>query len=59
MIQRADDPAIRLLISRVEGSKAPLGVLPGLPLHDADGAATPLAAAIPRSEAMLSGRRRR
>jgi tRNA1(Val) A37 N6-methylase TrmN6 len=50
---RADAPAIRLLISGVKGSKAPLSVLPGLTLHEADGAATPLAEAIQRGEAFL------
>jgi tRNA1(Val) A37 N6-methylase TrmN6 len=50
---RADAPAIRLLISGTKGSKAPLRVLPGLTLHEADGAAAPLAAAIQRGEAFL------
>ena len=50
---RADAPAIRLLISGTKGSKAPLHLLPGLTLHEADGAATPLAAAIQRGEATL------
>jgi len=50
---RADAPAIRLLISGTKGSKAPLQILPGLVLHEADGAATPLAAAIQRGEATL------
>ena len=34
---RADAPAIRLLISGTKGSKAPLRLLPGLTLHEADG----------------------
>ena len=50
---RADAPAIRLLISGIKGSKAPLRLLPGLTLHGADGAATPLAAAIQLGEAVL------
>jgi tRNA1(Val) A37 N6-methylase TrmN6 len=50
---RADAPAIRLLISGTKGSKAPLRLLPGLALHEPDGAATPLAAAIQRGEATL------
>jgi tRNA1(Val) A37 N6-methylase TrmN6 len=50
---RADAPAIRLLISGTKGSKAPLHILPGLTLHEADGSATPLAAAIQRGEATL------
>ena len=50
---RADAPAIRLLISGTKGTKAPLHILPGLTLHEADGSATPLAAAIQRGEATL------
>jgi tRNA1(Val) A37 N6-methylase TrmN6 len=50
---RADAPAIRLLISGIKGSKAPLAVLPGLTLHEAGGAFTSLAAAIQRGEAFL------
>jgi tRNA1(Val) A37 N6-methylase TrmN6 len=50
---RADAPAIRLLISGTKGSKAPLRLLPGLTLHEANGAAAPLAAAIQRGEATL------
>ncbi len=50
---RADAPAIRLLISGTKGSKALLRLLPGLTLHEPDGAATPLAAAIQRGEATL------
>jgi tRNA1(Val) A37 N6-methylase TrmN6 len=50
---RADDPAIRLLISGTKGSKAPLRILPSLALHEADGAATALAAAMQRGEATL------
>jgi tRNA1(Val) A37 N6-methylase TrmN6 len=50
---RADAPAIRLLISGTKGSKAPLQFLPGLTLHEADGSATSLAAAIQRGEATL------
>ena len=50
---RADAQAIRLLIAGTKGSKAPLHILPGLTLHEADGAATTLAAAIQRGEATL------
>ena len=50
---RADAPAIRLLISGTKGSKAPPRLLPGLTLHEADGSAAPLAAAIQRGEAEL------
>jgi tRNA1(Val) A37 N6-methylase TrmN6 len=50
---RADAPAIRLLISGVKGSKAPPRILPGLTLHEADGAATALAKAIQGGKATL------
>jgi tRNA1(Val) A37 N6-methylase TrmN6 len=50
---RTDAPAIRLLISGAKGSKAPLRLLPGLTLHEADGSATAFAAAIQRGEATL------
>jgi tRNA1(Val) A37 N6-methylase TrmN6 len=50
---RAEEAAIRLIISGVKGSKAPLRILPGLTLHEASGAFTPLAAAIHRGEAFL------
>jgi tRNA1(Val) A37 N6-methylase TrmN6 len=50
---RGDAPAIRLLIAGIKGSKAPLSLLPGLTLHEADGAFTPLADAIQRGEAFL------
>jgi len=49
----ADAPAIRMLISGVKGSKAALAILPGLTLHEGDGSATPLAAAIQRGRATL------
>jgi len=50
---RAGEAAIRLIISGVKGSRAPLSVLPGLTLHEASGAFTPLAEAIHRGEAFL------
>ena len=50
---RVDEPAIRILVSGVKGSRAPLKILPGLTLHESDGGFTPLAAAIHRGEARL------
>jgi tRNA1(Val) A37 N6-methylase TrmN6 len=50
---RAAEPAIRIVVSGVKGSRAPLKILPGLTLHEADGGFTPLAAAIHRGEARL------
>jgi len=50
---RADAPAIRVLISGLKGSRAPLQILPGLVLHEASMAFTPLAEAIHRGEAFL------
>jgi tRNA1(Val) A37 N6-methylase TrmN6 len=50
---RGDADAIRVLVSGVKGSKAPVRLLPGLVLHDASGAFTPLSAAIHRGEALL------
>ena len=49
----ADADAIRVLISGLKGSKAPLRLLPALVLHDAAGAFTPVSAAIHRGEAVL------
>jgi tRNA1(Val) A37 N6-methylase TrmN6 len=50
---RGDADAIRVLVSGVKGSKAPVRLLPGLVLHEASGAFTPLSAAIHRGEALL------
>ncbi|HEV2558076.1 MAG TPA: methyltransferase [Microvirga sp.] len=51
---RADEPAARLLVRAVKGSRAPLTVLPPLVLHEADGRFTPLAEALHRGEADLA-----
>ena len=51
---KAETPAIRILVSGVKGSRAPLAIFPGLILHEADGRFTPEAAAIHRGEAQLS-----
>jgi tRNA1(Val) A37 N6-methylase TrmN6 len=50
---RAEADAIRVLISGVKGSRAPMRLLPGLALHEPDGAFTPMSAAIHRGEALL------
>jgi len=50
---RAEADAIRVLISGVKGSRAPMRLSPALVLHDASGAFTPLAAAVHRGEALL------
>lgn len=50
---KAEAPAIRVLVSGIKGSKAPLAVLPGIALHEASGAFTPLAEAVHRGEALL------
>jgi tRNA1(Val) A37 N6-methylase TrmN6 len=50
---RGDADAIRVLLSGIKGSKAPMRLLPGLVLHEASGAFTPLSAAIHRGEALL------
>jgi len=54
---KAEAAAIRILLSGVKGSRAPLALLPGLTLHEADGNFTPLAAAIHRGEARFDGPR--
>ncbi len=43
---RADADAIRVLVTGVKGSRAPTRLLPALVLHEADGRATPAAAAL-------------
>jgi tRNA1(Val) A37 N6-methylase TrmN6 len=45
--------AIRVIVSGVKGSRAPLRLQPGLVLHESDGGLAPLAAAIHRGEALL------
>lgn len=51
---RHDQPAVRVLVAGVKGSRAPLQLLPPLVLHEADGRFTPLAAAIHRGEARIA-----
>ena len=50
---RDGEPATRLLLRGVKGSKAPLALLPPLVLHEADGAFTPRAEALHRGEGEL------
>jgi tRNA1(Val) A37 N6-methylase TrmN6 len=50
----AGEPAIRVIISGVKGSRAPLRILPPVFLHQADGAFTAQAAAIHQGEAYLA-----
>ncbi|MFZ0208902.1 MAG: methyltransferase [Roseiarcus sp.] len=53
VLPRSDADAIRVLISGVKGSKAPLRLSPALALHDSSGAFTPLSASIHRGETFL------
>ena len=50
---RPDEPAIRILVAAVKGSRAPPALLPPLVLHDASGAFTPRAEAVHRGELLL------
>ncbi|MBM6595927.1 tRNA1(Val) (adenine(37)-N6)-methyltransferase [Microvirga pudoricolor] len=50
----ATQPAIRILLAGVKGSRAPMEVLPPVFLHGPDGRFTPLAEALHRGEATLS-----
>jgi tRNA1(Val) A37 N6-methylase TrmN6 len=50
---RADAPAIRVLVRAAKGSRAPLRLLPGLVLNDADGRPTAAAEAVLRDAAPL------
>ncbi len=50
---RADQPAIRLMISGRKGSRAPMRLAPGLVLHDDSGSFTARAEAVHRGEATI------
>jgi tRNA1(Val) A37 N6-methylase TrmN6 len=52
----ADAPAIRLLIRAVKGSRKPLSLMPGLVLHESDGAYRPEAEALLRGAASIDWR---
>jgi tRNA1(Val) A37 N6-methylase TrmN6 len=51
---RTDEPAIRVVLTAVKGSRAPLRIAPPLVLHGRDGGFTPEAAAIHRGDASSS-----
>lgn len=51
---RAGEPATRILISAVKGSRAPLALLPPLVLHEAGGGFTAEAEAVHRGERLLA-----
>ena len=53
MHPHADRPAIRVVLSGIKGSRAPLTVLPPLVLNGPDGRFTPQAEALHRGEADL------
>lgn len=50
---RAGEPAIRILVAAVKGSRAPLKLLPALALHAEDGGFTAEAEAVHRGERLL------
>ena len=50
---RADEPASRVVVTAVKGSRAPMLIAPPLILHEADGRFTSEAEAIHRGEALL------
>jgi tRNA1(Val) A37 N6-methylase TrmN6 len=50
---KADRPAVRLVVTAVKGSRAPLSVEPPLVLHGADGRFTPEAEAVHRGDMLL------
>ena len=52
--RRNQRAAIRILVTARRGSRAPLAIMPGLVLHQADGAWTPRADAILRGKAELA-----
>ncbi len=54
ILPRAGEPAVRILLRGVKGSKAPLTLLAPLVLHEADGQFTPQADAIHRGEATIN-----
>jgi tRNA1(Val) A37 N6-methylase TrmN6 len=50
---RADEPAIRVIVSGIKGSRAPISILPGLVLHGPDQAFLPEIEAVFRNGAAL------
>jgi tRNA1(Val) A37 N6-methylase TrmN6 len=53
VLPRAGEPAIRVVVAAVKGSRAPFQLRPPIVLHEADGRFTPLAAALHRGEALI------
>jgi tRNA1(Val) A37 N6-methylase TrmN6 len=51
---KADAPAIRVLVSGIKGSRAPIAIAPGVILHEGDGTPTAAAQAILRDGCALS-----
>ena len=51
---KADSAAVRVLVSGLKGSRAPLSILPGFVLHETDGQFTREAEAVHRGEASIS-----
>ena len=54
LLPRADEPAKRVILQVKKGGRAPLALLPGLVLHEADGGYTPRADAILRGACGLA-----
>ena len=54
ILPRAGEPAVRILLRGVKGSKAPLTLLAPLVLHEPDGQYTAQAEAIHRGEATIN-----
>lgn len=50
---RIEEPAKRLLVKMIKGSRAPLTVLPGIVLHDEEGGPTDLSKALMNGEARI------
>ncbi len=50
---RTGEPATRVLLKGVRGSRAPMAIRPGIVLHEADGSFTPEAAAIHAGEKQI------
>ena len=51
---RSDEAAKRILVKMTKGSRAPLSIMPGIVLHDADGTASELGEAVMNGEARIN-----
>jgi tRNA1(Val) A37 N6-methylase TrmN6 len=51
---RADEAAKRILVRMTKGSRAPLSIMPGIVMHNADGTATDQAEALMNGEARVN-----